>query len=70
MLQADQFNVFHYGHIFFIRYKEIHSIYGFLYVLIKSGKDKGTCKCYPNFCGSVTLVTNFVLNKTHHIALT
>lgn len=73
MLQADQFDVFHYGHIFFIRHfmhKEIHIIYGFLYVLIKSGKDKGTCKFYPNFCGSVTLVTNLVLNKTHHIALT
>lgn len=54
----------------FYAYKEIHSIYGFLYVLIKSGKDKGTCKCYPNFCGSVTLVTNLVLKKTHHIALT
>lgn len=51
-------------------HKEIHSIYGFLYVLIKSGKDKGNCKCYPNFCGSVKLVTNLVLNKTHHIALT
>lgn len=44
----------------FYAYKEIHSIYGFLYVLIKSGKDKGTCKSYPNFCGSVTLVTNLV----------
>lgn len=54
--------------IFYV-YKEIYSIYGFFYVLIKLGKDKGICKCYLNFCGFVIFVINFVLNKIYYIVL-